>query len=31
MFKPKTIYFEKDILNYQLGKELFEKYSSEKE
>ena len=26
MFKPKTIYFEKDILNYQLGKELFEKY-----
>ncbi len=26
MFKPKAIYFEKDILNYQLGKELFEKY-----
>lgn len=26
MFKPKAIYFEKNILNYQLGKELFEKY-----
>ena len=26
MFKPKAIYFEKDVLNYQLGKELFEKY-----
>ena len=22
MFKPKAIYFEKEILNYQLGKEL---------
>ena len=26
MFKPKAIYFEKDIINYQLGKELMEKY-----
>ena len=26
MFRPKTIYFEKDILNYDLGKELMEKY-----
>ena len=26
MFKPKAIYFEKNILNYELGKELFEKY-----
>ena len=26
MFKPKAIYYEKDILEYQLGKELFEKY-----
>jgi len=26
MFKPKAIYFEKEILNYQLGKELMEKY-----
>mgnify|MGYP000843836470 FL=1 len=26
MFKPKAIYFEKDIENYQLGKELLEKY-----
>ena len=26
MFKPKAIYFEKDILNYELGKELMEKY-----
>ena len=26
MFKPKTIFFEKDILNYDLGKELMEKY-----
>lgn len=26
MFKPKTIYFEKDIINYELGKELMEKY-----
>ncbi|MCI8411656.1 MAG: spore photoproduct lyase [Clostridia bacterium] len=26
MFKPKAIYFEKDIINYPLGKELMEKY-----
>ena len=26
MFKPKTIYFEKEIINYELGKELMEKY-----
>ena len=26
MFKPKAIYFEKDIVNYTLGKELMEKY-----
>ena len=26
MFKPKAIYFEKDIVNYELGKELMEKY-----
>lgn len=26
MFKPKAIYFEKDIENYKLGKELLEKY-----
>lgn len=26
MFNPKTIYFEKDIINYELGKELMEKY-----
>ena len=26
MFKPKGIYYEKDIENYQLGKELLEKY-----
>ncbi len=26
MFKPKAIYYEKNILNYELGKELFEKY-----
>lgn len=26
MFKPKAIYFEKDILNYELGKELMKKY-----
>lgn len=26
MFKPKAIYFEKEILNYPLGKELMEKY-----
>lgn len=26
MFKPKAIYFEKEIINYSLGKELMEKY-----
>lgn len=26
MFKPKAIYYEKDIENYELGKELMEKY-----
>ena len=26
MFKPKAIYYEKDIINYPLGKELMEKY-----
>ena len=26
MFKPKAIYFEKEILNYPLGQELMEKY-----
>ena len=26
MFKPKAIYYEKDIMNYPLGKELMEKY-----
>lgn len=26
MFKPKAIYFEKEIKNYELGKELLEKY-----
>ena len=26
MFKPKAIYYEKNVLNYDLGKELFEKY-----
>ena len=26
MFKPKTIFYEKDIENYELGKELMEKY-----
>ncbi len=26
MFKPKAIYFEKDIINYPLGKELMDKY-----
>ncbi len=26
MFKPKAIYFEKEIINYPLGKELMEKY-----
>ncbi len=28
MFKPKAIYFEKDILNYPLGKELMNKYKN---
>jgi len=26
MFKPKFIYYEKEILNYPLGKELMDKY-----
>ena len=26
MFKPQAIYYEKEIENYQLGKELLEKY-----
>ena len=26
MFKPKAIYYEKDIINYQLGKKLMKKY-----
>ena len=26
MFKPKAIYYEKNILNYELGRELMEKY-----
>ena len=26
MFRPKAIYFEKEIVNYPLGKELMEKY-----
>lgn len=26
MFKPKAIYYEKNIENYQLGRELLEKY-----
>ena len=26
MFKPRAIYFEKEILNYTLGKELMDKY-----
>ena len=26
MFKPEAIYFEKNIENYELGKELLEKY-----
>lgn len=26
MFKPKAIYFEKEIVNYELGKKLLEKY-----
>ncbi len=27
MFKPKTIFYEKDIENYELGKQLLEKYN----
>ena len=27
MFNPKSIYYEKEILNYPLGKELMDKYS----
>ena len=26
MFKPKSIYYEKEILDYPLGKELMDKY-----
>ncbi len=26
MFKPKAIYYEKEIENYELGKQLLEKY-----
>ena len=26
MFKPKSIYYEKDILNYPLGRKLLDKY-----
>ena len=26
MFKPQSIYYEKEIENYELGKELLEKY-----
>ena len=26
MFNPKAIYYEKEIINYDLGKELMEKY-----
>ena len=28
MFKPKTIFYEKEIINYELGKELMEKYKA---
>ena len=28
MFKPQAIYYEKEIENYQLGKELLEKYKT---
>jgi len=28
MFSPKAIYYEKDIEDYELGKELLEKYQS---
>lgn len=28
MFKPNAIYYEKDIENYDLGKELLQKYSN---
>ena len=27
MFKPDTIYYEENIMNYKLGRELMEKYS----
>lgn len=30
MFKPKFIYYEKEILNYPLGKELMDKYKDTK-
>ena len=26
MFKPKAIYYEKELENYELGKQLLEKY-----
>ena len=26
MFKPKTIFYEEEIVNYELGKKLMEKY-----
>ena len=29
MFKPKAIYYEKEIENYELGKQLLEKYNQE--
>lgn len=28
MFKPKAIYYEKEITNYELGKKLMEQYSN---
>ena len=28
MFKPKRIYYEENIINYELGKELLDKYST---
>ena len=30
MFIPNSIYYEKDALNYPLGKELFNKYNEKK-
>ena len=30
MFIPNLIYYEKDALNYLLGKELFDKYNEKK-